>query len=111
MKPNFNKEDYKYLKQDAKDDRVFVYTRKTLNGGLSVAFKAMHQGAEARMVAVAVSYCAPEDSYRKKTGKYNALLKFYEYNEYVQLPLATMLSYEDADSVGEYLLDVFQLEY
>lgn len=113
MKPNFDKEEYKYLKQAAEEDGVFVYTRKP-NGissdlGVSVAFKAMHQGAEARMVAVAVSYCAPEDSYRKKTGKYNALLKFYEYNEYVQLPLATMLSYEGADSVGEYLLDVFQL--
>ena len=109
MKPNFDKEEYKSLKDWAKEDNVFVFTRETLSGGVSVAFKAMHQGAKARMVAVAVSYCAPEDSYRKKTGKYNALLKFYEYNEYVQLPLATMLSYEGADSVGEYLLDVFQL--
>lgn len=111
MKPNFDKEEYKSLKDLAKENNVFVFTTETLSGGVSVAFKAMHQGAEARMVAVAVSYCAPEDSYRKKTGKYNALLKFYEYNEYIQLPLATMLFYEGADAVGEYLLDVFQLGY
>lgn len=109
MKPNFDKEEYKYLKQCAEDDGVFVYTRKP-NGtsieGVSVAFKPMHYGAEARMIAVAVSYCAPEDEFRKKTGKYNALSKLYS-GEYVQLPMATFLASEGADVVGEYLLDTF----
>lgn len=110
MKPNFDKEEYKYLKQCAKEDGMFVYTRKP-NGissdlGVSVAFKPMHYGAEARMIAVAVSYCAPEDEFRKKTGKYNALSKLYS-GEYVQLPMATFLAFEDADVVGEYLLDMF----
>ena len=64
MKPNFNKEEYKSLKDWAKEDNVFVFTRETLSGGVSVAFKAMHQGAEARMVTILLSYCDPEDSYR-----------------------------------------------
>lgn len=111
MKPNFDKEEYKYLKQCAKEDGMFVYTRKP-NGisgdlGASVAFKPMHYGAEARMIAAAVSYCAPEDKFRKKTGKYNALANFYNKGEYVQLPIAAFLTYEGADVVGEYLLDMF----
>lgn len=113
MKPNFDKEEYKYLKQAAEEDRVFVYTRKP-NGissdlGVSVAFMAMHLGADARMIAVSVSYCAPEDKFSKKTGKYNALVKFYEKQEYVQLPMAAFLAYEGADEVGEYLLDMFNI--
>lgn len=110
MNQNFDKEEYKFLKHEAELDKVYTYTRKP-NGissdlGVSVAFKPMHYGTEARMIAAAVSYCAPEDEFRKKTGKYNALSKLYS-GEYVQLPMAAFLSYEGADVVGEYLLDMF----
>ena len=81
--PNFDKQDYKDMKLLAKEDDVrFV----VLNNAV-VAYTKTTVGIGGRMIAVAVAYCAPEDDFKKKIGKYQALLKMYNH-EYVQLPLA-----------------------
>lgn len=80
---NFDKEEYKELKRLANEDRVrFVVLDRSV-----VAYAKTSEGAGARMIAVAVSWCAPEDTFNKKVGKYQALRKLYDY-QYVQLPLA-----------------------
>lgn len=83
MNPNFDKDHYKELKRDAKlDDVRFVVLDRSV-----VAYTKLTTGIGGRMIAVAVSWCAPEDTFKKKVGKYQALLKLYNF-EYVQLPLA-----------------------
>lgn len=81
--PNFDKQDYKDMKLLAKEDDVrFVVADRAV-----VAYTKTTVGIGGRMIAVAVAYCAPEDDFKKKIGKYQALLKMYNH-EYVQLPLA-----------------------
>lgn len=80
---NFDKEDYKELKSLARlDDVRFIVLDRSV-----VAYTKTTEGIGGRMIAVAVSWCAPEDKFKKKVGKYQALRKLYNY-EYVQLPLA-----------------------
>jgi hypothetical protein len=108
--PNFNKEDYKALKQTAKE--LNVYTAQSSDatlsiGGVTVAFMRTTENLENRMIAVAVSYCAPEDEFKKKTGKYQALLKLLDYSQYVQLPLGQYLRRAGSKATGELLLEMF----
>ena len=90
MNLEFDKDYYKYLKETAKEDGVKVLSEDTPYGttynGITVAFCRATQGADCRMIHVSVSYCAKEDKYSKKIGKYQALSKLYR-GESVQLPL------------------------
>lgn len=98
---------YKELKAWASENEVFL-TQDNLTdagypyNGITIAYTSMTEGPDCRMVAVAISYCAPEDTFRKKKGKLEALKKLYD-NEYVQLPLA------HAFNLDKILLNVFTL--
>lgn len=110
MNKNFDKADYKDLKAIAKAEGVVVFSREInitpAYNGVSIAFRPMSDAADARMLAVAVSYCAPEDKFKKKVGKYQALLKF-EKREYVQLPLAEYYNDCGAEETKELLFEMF----
>lgn len=90
----FNKEYYKELKRRAKEDNVVVHTFEIDKdgydytdvpyNGYSVAFTKPRDGL--RMVEASVSYCAPEDKFKRKHGKYHALRKMYA-GESLMLPL------------------------
>lgn len=108
--PNFNKEDYKALKRIAKESNVYTAqsSEPTLSmGGVTVAFMRTTENLENRMIAVAVSYCAPVDEFKKKTGKYQALLKLLDYSQYVQLPLGQFMRRSGSRATGELLLEMF----
>jgi hypothetical protein len=103
--PNFDKEDYKSLKQIAKADGVRTISHQChslLYSGLTVAYKRASEQPGCKMVWVAVSYCAIEDEFKKKVGKYQALLK-YNIGETIQLPLGGVKDEE----LEEFLLDIF----
>jgi hypothetical protein len=113
----FDKQTYKYLKSDAKVDEIYTATYKVSKenrtgfsyNGYTVAFQvASPKEAEPRMLKVAVSYCAPEDKFKKKVGKYNALANMYD-GEYVQLPLAEFFSESGIKATKEFILDVFRV--
>lgn len=101
--PNFDKQDYKDIKTLAKEDDVrFV----VLNNAV-VAYTKTTTGTDGRMIAVAVSWCAPEDTFKKKVGKYQALRKMYNH-EYVQLPLAVEFD-QDPFLLEDILTEMFDL--
>ncbi len=106
----YDKETYKYFKKAAKEAGITVATREDNFGdsyiGLTVAFKPAFVNPECRMLEVAVSYCSPEDTYKRKHGKYQALNKFYD-GEIVHLPLAQYYRDTDPECVAEFLLDMF----
>ena len=109
----FNKEHYKQLKRDCKQVGVHVYTTEeqysTVHNGVSVAFGSTTDSQKGRMLEVAVSYCSPEDKYKRKHGKYQAMLHFSNGNT-VQLPLNKELQALGSDKIGEYLTtDLFNL--
>jgi hypothetical protein len=92
MSRKYSKEDYKDLKKFAKECGIrFASMETTFEGigynGISVAYRDSIYSPECRMVEVAVSYCAPEDNFKNKHGKFQALSKFIN-GETVQLPLA-----------------------
>ncbi len=102
---NFDKKEYRALKAMARDNGVKVgYLADTL----TVAYKPCALGPDARMVAVAVSYCAPEDEFRKKIGKYQALNKLYN-GQAVQLPLAAYLNEVGNAEFKDYLTSVLDV--
>jgi len=110
MTPDFDKEHYKHLKQMAKEYKVHTlqYVTPTNYAGISyngftVAFSPATELDDNRMLEVSVSYCAPEDEFKKKVGKYHALRKFFEENNYIHLPLGQM--YRDGVPDVEYLLE------
>ena len=78
----FDKIDYKRLKEHAKADGLTFVNAEEY--GFVAVFSKPRSGL--RMVEVAVSYCSPEDEFKKKHGRYQALLKYYS-GESVQLPL------------------------
>ena len=109
----FNKEHYKHLKASAKKEGdVFVFTRETSDGeeynGISVAFRPAIVNTNCRMLEVSVSYCSPEDKFKKKHGKYQALDKLAN-GECVHLPLAGYLRDTTEHEVGETLLNIFEV--
>ncbi|OQB10770.1 MAG: hypothetical protein BWY21_00073 [Parcubacteria group bacterium ADurb.Bin216] len=81
--PNFDKQAYKDIKVLVKEEDV----RFVVAGRAVVAYTKTTVGIGGRMIAVAVAYCAPEDDFKKKIGKYQALLKMYD-GKFIQLPLA-----------------------
>lgn len=101
----FDKQHYKELKQYAKNDGIVLATRSDSQdnySGVTVAFQLPAAGL--RMVRVAVSYCSPEDEFKPKHGKYQALLKFMS-GEFIQLPIGDY----DLSTVDEDLLDYFTI--
>lgn len=69
--PNFNKQDYKALKQLAKQLGVrFIYVNNAV-----IAYGKALPSDDCRMINVAVAWRAPEDAYVKKIGKFQALDK------------------------------------
>jgi hypothetical protein len=103
MTPEFDKEHYKRLKRMAKQFKVHITQYVTppeyvlCYNGFTVAFSPATELNDNRMLEVSISYCAPEDTFKKKVGKYHALRKFFEENNYIHLPLGPMyrLSVED----------------
>lgn len=106
MKDNFDKEAYKYYNQAAKEDNVKVGYSPDLD--FTFAYSDMTEGPDCRMLAVAVSFKAPEDEWDRKTGKLQALLKLYG-GEYVQLPLAQHRKQFGNAAVKEVISNVFYL--
>ena len=92
MAYEFNKEDYKELKQLAKlMNRVKIlsfsyedeYYSQEYNG-VTIAYAPVFPGS--KMLKVATSFCASDDKFKKKIGKFHALDRFFS-GELMQLPL------------------------
>lgn len=100
----FDKNQYKLLKQCAKQDNLKVfaveYESSTYNG-IAVAFSIPRDGL--RMIDVAVSYCSPEDCFKPKHGKYQALNKMYMGFETIKLPLGHLT----VDEIEDALINTF----
>jgi hypothetical protein len=116
MIPEFDKEHYKRLKQMAKQFKVhLVHQNLTrpdrcpghLYNGLTVAYSPATELDNNRMIEVSVSYCAPEDKFKKKIGRYHALRKFFEENNYVHIPLGKSYRYNGTVDTGAILLGMF----
>lgn len=107
----FNKKQYKVLKRSAKKaGDVFVGVKKAYHtdgyAGVSVAFRPSIEGGNGRMVEVSVSYCSPNDEFKKKHGKYQALSKLAR-GEIITMPLAGALRSSEPSLVLNELLDIF----
>jgi len=117
MTPEFDKEHYKQLKQSAKQHGVYTTTLdlsdtagwEPVYNGITVAFSPATELDDNRMLEVSVSYCAPEDAFQKKIGKYHALRKFFEENNYIHLPLGEYLRDNGVDDTAQVLLGVFSV--
>jgi hypothetical protein len=116
MTPEFDKEHYKQLKRDAKLHNVYTTILdlsdtewRPIYNGITVAFSPATELDDNRMLEVSVSYCAPEDAFRKKIGKYHALRKFFEENNYIHLPLGRYLRDNGVDDTAQVLLDMFSV--
>ena len=107
---NFDKEHYKDLKRYMKDDGVksvsVEYAGGMFGNGVTIVYQPMTEGSDNRMVAVSVSYCSPEDTFKKKVGKYQAYLKFLR-GEFIQLPLGQMLKSLDRSDFESILIEMF----
>lgn len=78
------------------------------NNGVTVAFRLAIKNSNCRMLEVAVSYCALEDDFDPKVGKFHARRKLL-HGEYIQLPLAEYLRDNGVDETRTLLLELFQL--
>lgn len=88
----FDRKEYKKLKKWAKANDIVTYAMDLTDdgiaeyNGISIAYCLANKNDNCRMIHVAVSYCAPEDEFRNKKGKREAIIKFMN-GETVQLPL------------------------
>lgn len=101
--PEFDRAHYFWIRKEYEDVRFAVIT-----GYAVIAFTPACENSDCRMLKVAVSYCAPEDTFRKKTGKYQALLKF-DREEFVQLPLMDFWQDNGTASLKEFLRNTFNV--
>lgn len=99
--PEFDSDDYRQLRNDYPSVKFVV-----ADGDYVIAFDRATHLPECCMIKVAISYCAPEDTFDKKTGKYQALLKL-ERGEYIQLPLMAQWLDTGTKEFKQYLLDLF----
>jgi hypothetical protein len=110
----FDKKAYKYLKQAAKRARnVHVVSDPCyLDGavGVSIAYRPSIENTNCRMLDVAVSYCSPEDKYKRKHGKYQALKRLAA-GEVVKMPHAQLLLNDGPEAVNEVLIAAFTVDY
>jgi hypothetical protein len=107
----FTKQEYKYLRAEAKQAGVKVVSVETPNSvynGVTIAYAPAIPGSDCRMVEVAVSYCAPEDKYDAKIGKYTAICRLF-HNEVVKLPLAGVLREMGNREFKERLVKLFDV--
>ncbi len=108
----FDKKAYKLLKQAAKlAGDVYVISDPCYldeANGVSIAYRPSIENTNCRMINVAVSYCSPEDEYKRKHGKYQALNKLAN-GEVIKLPLAQLLRDEGPEAVNEVLMTAFLL--
>jgi len=117
MQFEFDKDSYKFYKNEAKMDGVTIASHRCdewvdgyVSGynGVTIAYAPMVDSPDARMLFVAVSYCAPEDEFKKKMGKFQVLTKFYT-GEGVQLPLAQELIDYGHEHITSRLLGMFMV--
>lgn len=78
------------------------------NNGVTVAFRPAIGNSNCRMLEVAVSYCAPEDDFDPKVGKFHARRKLL-YGEFIQIPLAEFLRDNGVEETRSMLLGMFQI--
>jgi hypothetical protein len=113
MTPEFDKIHYNALRQAAFEHDVYTASSNLTSdsdveyNGITVAFSAATELDDNRMIEVSVSYCAPEDKFQRNVGKYHALRKFFEENQYVHLPLGYVLKEEGITDTGSLLLNMF----
>lgn len=99
--PNFDKDEYKYYKKMAREDNVrFLVLDRAV-----IAYSKTINMPDCRMIQVAVAWCAPEDTFKRKVGKYQALLKMYS-GQVVQVPLGWEFD-NDCFYVEDILTDMF----
>ncbi len=113
MSKEYSKAEYKALRAAAKSDRVNFYTIDLSDFGydynaISIAFTPMTDLPDNRMLAVSLSYCALEDEFRPKHGKFQALNKIYN-EDFVQLPLGQYFRDWGAKETRDLLLNTFTL--
>jgi hypothetical protein len=116
MTPDFDKEHYQHLKQMAKEYKVHLVHEDLTNNidfssnlynGLTIAYSPATELDDNRMIEVSVSYCAPEDKFKKKIGRYHALRKFFEENNFVHVPLGVSYREHGIVNTGVILLGMF----
>ena len=78
------------------------------NNGVTVAFRPAIENSNCRMLEMAISYCALEDTFDPKVGKYYARLKLLS-GEFFQVPLAEYLRDNGVDETRDILLGMFQV--
>lgn len=99
----FDKAAYLWLRKENPNVRFAVIPDCAV-----IAFAPACENSDCRMLKVAVSYCAPGDIFSKKTGKYQALLKF-DREEFVQLPLMDFWQDNGTASLKEFLRNTFNV--
>ena len=101
--PEFDRAHYFWIRKEYEDVRFAVIPNCAV-----IAFAPACENPDCRMLKVAVSYCAPEDTFSKKTGKYQALLKF-DREEFVQLPLMDFWRFEGTKELKQALRYSFDI--
>lgn len=99
-----SKKEFKAFKRLAKEHGISF----AVGDRFVLAFMDMLDNPQCRMVAVSVSYCAPEDKFHKRTGKFLALEKLME-GQFVQMPLGPFYRAPGTGVSKEMLLDAFNL--
>lgn len=92
MQEKFNKENYRAFKEYAKEANIRFFSEDVTEhgypyNGFSVAYGMNENIPNCRMVDVTISYCAPEDTFKAKRGKFQALNKMLCTGEIIKLPL------------------------
>ena len=107
---NFDKDHYKklktYLKKDGVNSVSVEYAGGMFGNGVTIVYQPMTRSADNRMIAVSVSYCSPEDRFKKRVGKYQAYLKFLR-GESIQLPLGQILKNVKRSDFESILIEMF----
>lgn len=111
MERKYNKEEFKELKAIAKANSIRFFTEDVTDdgytyNGISIAWTPCVENTDCRMIAVAVSYCAPEDEFKPKHGKFHALNKLLS-GQYVQVPLGSYHRNCGNKALEETLLSMF----
>lgn len=101
----FDKEHYAVVKEYAKNEGIkfvsvnLIDSLKDYNGYTIAYYPAK---PDMRMITLAISYCSPDDIFKRKHGKYQAMLRLLS-GRTVDLPLGDL----DSDDLEEYLSNMF----
>ena len=93
MQEKFDRQKHKRYKIAAKNIGMKYFSVDVTGqgypyNGFSIAYVPAVKSVNCRMINVSVSYCAEEDKFKAKRGKFQALHKQFETGEIVTLPLA-----------------------